>query len=71
MRIFTKLAYKVAKVLWKITKPITAGTRIFLIKDNKVLLVKHTYKEQLYLIYEKFQGGGIIHEDYKLFSNSR
>jgi ADP-ribose pyrophosphatase YjhB (NUDIX family) len=54
MRIFTNLAYKVARVFWKMTKPVTAGTRAFLIKDNKVLLVKHTYQEHWYL-----PGGGI------------
>lgn len=40
--------------LWKLTKPATAGARVLLIKDNKILLVKHTYQHQWYL-----PGGGI------------
>lgn len=54
MAFFSKLKYRVAKIVWRVTKPITAGTRILLIKDNKVLLVKHTYQEELYL-----PGGGV------------
>lgn len=52
--IFTKYFYKTGKFLWKITKPVTAGVRVLLIKDNKVLLVKHTYQKHWYL-----PGGGI------------
>lgn len=54
MRIFSKVIYMIARFIWKLTKPVTAGARIILIYNNRVLLVKHTYQEQWYL-----PGGGI------------
>lgn len=54
MAFLLKLKYRVARIVWRVTKPITAGARILLIKDNKVLLVKHTYQKELYL-----PGGGV------------
>lgn len=54
MSIFTKLGYKAAKVYWRLTRPITAGARIILIKDNQVLLVQHSYQNHWYL-----PGGGV------------
>lgn len=38
-----KILHKIATALWKITKPVTVGVRILLIKNEKILLVKHTY----------------------------
>lgn len=52
--ILSRLIYKLNKVFWKITKPITAGVRIMLLKKNTILLVKHTYHDYWYL-----PGGGI------------
>lgn len=49
-----KLLYKLCRLYWKITKPITVGVRIILIKDQKILLVKHTYQNFWYL-----PGGGV------------
>lgn len=46
--------YRVAKIVWKVTKPVTTGVRLLLIKDGKVLLVKHTYQDSWYL-----PGGGV------------
>lgn len=46
--------YRVAKIVWKVTKPVTIGVRLLLIKDGKVLLVKHTYQDSWYL-----PGGGV------------
>lgn len=54
MKVIRKIGYKMFKVLWKITKPVTAGARVLLVKDGKILLVKHTYQEQWYL-----PGGGL------------
>jgi ADP-ribose pyrophosphatase YjhB (NUDIX family) len=54
MSIFSKVIYQAGKIVWRITKPVTAGTRVILIRDNKILLVKHTYQEHWYL-----PGGGI------------
>lgn len=54
MKLFSKVIYRFGKIVWKVTKPVTAGTRVMLIKENKILLVKHTYQEHWY-----FPGGGI------------
>jgi ADP-ribose pyrophosphatase YjhB (NUDIX family) len=54
LSLIKKSIYKIAKLKWYITKPITIGVRILLIKDNKVLLVKHTYQSHWYL-----PGGGV------------
>jgi 8-oxo-dGTP pyrophosphatase MutT (NUDIX family) len=54
MSFLLNVKYSIAKIVWRITQPITTGTRILLIKEGKVLLVKHTYQEQLYL-----PGGGV------------
>jgi 8-oxo-dGTP pyrophosphatase MutT (NUDIX family) len=34
---------------WHITHPITLGVRLLLVKDNSVLLVRHTYQNLWYL----------------------
>ena len=44
-----KILYRICRVYWKIAKPITVGVRIMLIKDEKILLVKHTYQNSWYL----------------------
>lgn len=49
-----KRLYGVMKVVWKVTKPRTTGVRLLLIKEDKVLLVKHTYQDSWYL-----PGGGV------------
>jgi len=49
-----KQLYKIRKMICKITKPITVGVRLVLIKEDKVLLVKHTYQDSWYL-----PGGGV------------
>lgn len=54
MRKIKTLAYCILKVIWKIAKPNTLGTRVLLIKENTILLVKHSYQSQWYL-----PGGGL------------
>jgi 8-oxo-dGTP pyrophosphatase MutT (NUDIX family) len=49
-----KLLYKLAKFKWFLTRPMTLGVRILLIKDDRVVLVKHTYQDAWYL-----PGGGV------------
>jgi 8-oxo-dGTP pyrophosphatase MutT (NUDIX family) len=49
-----RLFYNINKLLWRITKPTTMGVRLILVKDEAVLLVKHTYQRHWYL-----PGGGI------------
>ena len=49
-----KLVHKLASKVWKIVQPVTVGARIILLKEGKILLVKHTYSESWYL-----PGGGL------------
>lgn len=49
-----KIAHKIYSTFWKILRPQTAGARAILIKDEKVLLVKHTYLKSWFL-----PGGGL------------
>lgn len=49
-----KLAYSLMRVYWFLVRPVTLGTRILMIRDGKVLLVKHSYQDEWYL-----PGGGI------------
>lgn len=50
----TKIAHRLYSTFWKILKPQTAGARAILVKDGKVLLVKHTYLKSWFL-----PGGGL------------
>lgn len=49
-----KIAHKIYSIFWRILKPQTAGARAILIKDEKILLVKHTYLNSWFL-----PGGGL------------
>jgi 8-oxo-dGTP pyrophosphatase MutT (NUDIX family) len=49
-----KLAYRLMRVYWFLVRPVTMGTRILLIRDGQVVLVKHSYQDAWYL-----PGGGI------------
>jgi 8-oxo-dGTP pyrophosphatase MutT (NUDIX family) len=48
------LIQKVNRLWLRLLKPITLGVRLILVKDNTVLLVKHTYHDDWYL-----PGGGL------------
>ncbi|MBN1933902.1 MAG: NUDIX domain-containing protein [Anaerolineae bacterium] len=54
MRTIRKLIYRLARLWWAIRKPITVGVRVLLIRDGKVLLVRHSYQDAWYL-----PGGGV------------
>jgi 8-oxo-dGTP pyrophosphatase MutT (NUDIX family) len=54
MSAFKKFLYGVYKLPWVVTRPVTVGVRLLLIKDEQVLLVKHTYQNGWY-----FPGGGV------------
>jgi 8-oxo-dGTP pyrophosphatase MutT (NUDIX family) len=54
MTMLYKLAYQAHIIRSFLLKPITAGVKILLIKEGKVLLVHHTYKKGWYL-----PGGGV------------
>ncbi len=49
-----KIIHRIARLYWKITRPTTVGVRILLIKEDEVLLVKHTYQDFWFL-----PGGGV------------
>ena len=44
-----KFIYPLLKLFWKIFQPRTLGVRILLIRENKILLVKHSYSQQWFL----------------------
>jgi 8-oxo-dGTP pyrophosphatase MutT (NUDIX family) len=46
---FIKIAHQLLKVAWRITKPITQGARVLIVKDGDVLLVKHAYQDHYFL----------------------
>ena len=54
MNTLKQFLYKIYRLSWKITQPQTIGVRIFLIKKQQILLVKHTYSNQWFL-----PGGGL------------
>jgi 8-oxo-dGTP pyrophosphatase MutT (NUDIX family) len=49
------LIYNAGKLFWRITKPITLGVRLLIIKDQHILLVKHTYQPASWFLV----GGGV------------
>jgi ADP-ribose pyrophosphatase YjhB (NUDIX family) len=54
LRVLARLFYTVARLRWRVTRPITVGVRLILEKEHAMLLVKHTYQSQWYL-----PGGGV------------
>lgn len=53
-RTFLRLLYRIYSLRWLITRPITLGVRVLLVKDEQVLLVKHSYQDGWFL-----PGGGV------------
>ncbi len=53
-KLLLKFGAPIVKIFWKIFKPQTLGVRAILIKEGKVLLVKHTYSNSWFL-----PGGGM------------
>jgi ADP-ribose pyrophosphatase YjhB (NUDIX family) len=53
-KLLLKIGHYFIVLYWRIFKPITLGVRIIISKENKVLLVKHTYSKYWYL-----PGGGV------------
>lgn len=54
MSALKKFLYGVYRLRWVVTRPVTLGVRILLIKDGQVLLVKQSYQNGWY-----FPGGGV------------
>lgn len=56
-----RFLYPFAKIYWRLFPSVSLGTRVFAIRDGKVLLVRMTYLENWY-----FPGGGVDrHESLK------
>lgn len=54
MKILLKLAYSFLVAYYYLFRPITLGVRLLAIKEDKVLLVRHSYQEAWFL-----PGGGV------------
>lgn len=46
--------YRVNRLRWWLTRPVTVGVRLIPVRDRRVLLVRHTYQDSWYL-----PGGGV------------
>ena len=53
-RLFLNLLYNIYVRVIGIIKPISLGVRVLLIQDDKVLMVRHTYQDEWFLV-----GGGV------------
>lgn len=49
-----KLAFQLSRLYWFLARPVTLGTRIILLQEGEIVLVKHSYQEGWYL-----PGGGV------------
>jgi len=49
-----KLAWHGERLRWRLFHPITLGARVILLRDEEVLLIRHTYRPGWY-----FPGGGV------------
>ena len=54
MHLLPRLFYRLARVRWRITRPVTLGVRLLLVREGNVLLVRHTYQPYWFLV-----GGGV------------
>ena len=54
MSLLHKTAHKIYTIVWKIFKPQTVGVRGIILKEDKILLVKHSYLDSWFL-----PGGGL------------
>ena len=54
MKLVPRLVYRIARLWWSIARPITVGVRVLMIREGRVLLVRHTYQAAWYL-----PGGGV------------
>jgi 8-oxo-dGTP pyrophosphatase MutT (NUDIX family) len=48
------LLYSGATLYWRITRPVRVGVKLLLVRDGKVLLVKHSYQDAWFM-----PGGGV------------
>lgn len=50
-----RLLYRANRWRWRLTRPLTVGVRVLMVRDGGVLLVRHTYQDHWYL-----PGGGVM-----------
>ena len=55
MSLIPKLIFKASRLYWRITRPLTLGVRLILLKEQSVLLVRHTYQTSHWFLV----GGGV------------
>ena len=58
MNYLRRALYLVARGYWHITKPLTLGVRVIMVRDHTVLLVKHSYQAAWYV-----PGGLVEHRE--------
>ena len=58
MNFFRRALYLVARGYWHITQPLTLGVRVIMVRDNTVLLVRHSYQPAWYV-----PGGLVEHRE--------
>ena len=58
MKPLPRLIHAIARLRWRVFRPIAVGVRVLLVQDDKVLLVKHTYQKSWYL-----PGGGVERDE--------
>jgi len=49
MAFIKKYFYKISRALWLLFKPLSFGVRILMVRDGKILLVRHVYQDQWFL----------------------
>lgn len=53
-KLLLKLSYRVLRVIWFLTRPVTVGVRVMLLRGGQTLLVRHVYQDAWYM-----PGGGV------------
>lgn len=59
------LSFRLARIWWRIRKPVTMGVRAIVFRDGEVLLVRHTYRPGW------FFPGGMVHRGETLADAAR
>jgi ADP-ribose pyrophosphatase YjhB (NUDIX family) len=54
VRALLKGAYQLLRVYWFVVRPVSIGVRLLMVRENQVLLVRHSYQEAWFL-----PGGGV------------
>jgi len=49
MKFLIRYIYQASRMIWLLLKPVSAGVRLLMVRDDHVLLVKHVYEPHWYL----------------------